>query len=187
MSKLTDKQKAFVQAYCGQARFNATKAAELAGYSATYGSMRAIGSENLTKPNIQEAISKRLKAFHLSQDAALKLMADWARGAPDVFLKPGRNGQMEVDLSTDEAQQHLHLIKEIDQDRIVKMADADEEAAVLKIRTKIKLHDAKDATKEILKAHGAYGAKGTADDPLHHEHTHDLGWADGPPGGGDAD
>lgn len=51
---LTPRQHAFVSAYIGESRGNATDAAIRAGYSAkTAGS---IGAENLTKPEIQAAI-----------------------------------------------------------------------------------------------------------------------------------
>ena len=52
---LTTKQAAFVAAYIGPARLNATKAAVIAGYSPK--TAGAIGAENLTKPEIQAVIS----------------------------------------------------------------------------------------------------------------------------------
>lgn len=53
MEKLTTKQKAFIQAYCG----NATEAALKAGYSKKTAAF--IGAENLKKPQIIEQIKKR--------------------------------------------------------------------------------------------------------------------------------
>ena len=52
MKGLTPKQRAFVKAYRGQAKGNATEAARLAGYKHP----RQMGSENLTKPDIQQAL-----------------------------------------------------------------------------------------------------------------------------------
>jgi Terminase small subunit len=52
--KLTTKQEAFIAAYLGEARFNATKAAIMAGYSEK--TAQPIGAENLSKPMIQSAI-----------------------------------------------------------------------------------------------------------------------------------
>ena len=52
---LTTKQELFVSAYCSNG-FNATQAAIEAGYSAD--SAREIGSENLTKPDIAEAVDR---------------------------------------------------------------------------------------------------------------------------------
>lgn len=53
MAKLTTKQQAFIQAYCG----NATEAALKAGYSKKTAAF--IGAENLKKPQIIEQIKKR--------------------------------------------------------------------------------------------------------------------------------
>ena len=53
MAKLTTKQKAFIQSYCG----NATEAALKAGYSKKTAAF--IGAENLKKPQIIEQIKKR--------------------------------------------------------------------------------------------------------------------------------
>ena len=54
--KLTTKQELFVQEYV--VNLNASKAAQLAGYSRK--TARAIGIENLTKPAIREAIDNAL-------------------------------------------------------------------------------------------------------------------------------
>jgi phage terminase small subunit len=53
---LTDKQLAFVAAYIGRARQNATEAARIAGYSPK--TAYSIANENLNKPEIAEAIQK---------------------------------------------------------------------------------------------------------------------------------
>jgi len=55
--KLTDKQQAFVEYYCGEANWNATKAAIMAGYSANCA--RYTGCTSLTKPNVKAAIDKK--------------------------------------------------------------------------------------------------------------------------------
>lgn len=55
---LTTKQEAFVAAYIGQAKGNATEAARLAGYEGSEATLRSIGSENLTKPNIEARIAE---------------------------------------------------------------------------------------------------------------------------------
>ena len=58
MSKLTDKQKQFCKEYIID--FNATRAAEAAGYKPK--AARQQGSENLSKPYIQEEIARLMKA-----------------------------------------------------------------------------------------------------------------------------
>ncbi|MEQ1896773.1 MAG: terminase small subunit [Vicinamibacterales bacterium] len=54
---LTERERRFVEAYLGDAAGNATKAAELAGYSAT--SARRIGTRLSSKDHIQQAIDVR--------------------------------------------------------------------------------------------------------------------------------
>ena len=54
-SKLTPKQRLFVQYYCG----NATDAARLAGYKGNDNTLSIVGFENLRKPNVQAAIQAR--------------------------------------------------------------------------------------------------------------------------------
>lgn len=52
---LTAKQKAFVEAYAG----NATEAARLAGYAGNDATLAQVGSENLRKPEVAAAIAAR--------------------------------------------------------------------------------------------------------------------------------
>jgi phage terminase small subunit len=56
---LNEKQRLFVEQYCGEADFNASKAALMAGYSKK--TVGQIGYENLKKPEIAEAIAARLR------------------------------------------------------------------------------------------------------------------------------
>ena len=54
MGELTAKERMFVESYCGDSKFNATKAAIKAGYSEK--TARSKGSQLLTKVNVQEAV-----------------------------------------------------------------------------------------------------------------------------------
>lgn len=78
MAKLTAKQQRFCDEYLID--LNATQAAIRAGYSVT--SARDIGCENLTKPNIQEAIGKamaeRSKRTGINQDRVVLELAKMA-------------------------------------------------------------------------------------------------------------
>jgi hypothetical protein len=56
--KLTTKQEAFVAAFIGAARGNATEAARMAGYRGSDNVLKAIASENLTKPDIATRIKE---------------------------------------------------------------------------------------------------------------------------------
>jgi len=69
---MNDRQKRFVEEYLVD--FNATQAAIRAGYSQK--TAYAIGSENLRKPEISEAISERL----MSENEVIARLSDIARG-----------------------------------------------------------------------------------------------------------
>lgn len=66
MAKLTDKQELFAREYLKD--LNATQAAIRAGYSEK--TARSVGSENLTKPDIQEYIA------HLNQERLSRVQID---------------------------------------------------------------------------------------------------------------
>jgi hypothetical protein len=104
MVNLSDKQRAFIEYYL--THWNATQAAIAAGYSAK--TARSIGSENLTKPDIQAAIQARLTELKMSADEVLTRLTAQARGSLAPFLRV-RNGDLTgFDLSEDKP---LHLLK----------------------------------------------------------------------------
>ena|SRR5690606_1966204 len=59
--KLTDKQERFVLAYIGEANWNSTKAAEIAGYSIPHQS----GYENMKNPEIKARINQLLESVRV--------------------------------------------------------------------------------------------------------------------------
>ena len=80
MAKFTPKQQRFIEEYLID--LNATQAAIRAGYSAK--TARAIGCENLAKPNIQEAIAKA----KLERSEATKIDAEWVlKQAVELHLR----------------------------------------------------------------------------------------------------
>lgn len=79
--RLTGKQAAFVDKYLGEARFNATLAAKLAGYRSTsQHSFESIGSENLTRPQIRKTIDEYFKMSRMSAEECLVELSTLARG-----------------------------------------------------------------------------------------------------------
>lgn len=76
MEKLTAKQARFVEEYLVD--LNATQAAIRAGYSES--TARAIGYENLTKPDIQKAITAaREKQQQRTEITADRVLAEYAK------------------------------------------------------------------------------------------------------------
>lgn len=152
---LTDKQRRFIEEYTVD--FNATQAAIRAGYSEKTAAQQ--GHQLLNKTSVSEAIEERLEQLAMSADEALKRLADWGRGDLTPFLRETEDGDVVIDLSTEEARRNMHLIRKIkfDERRV------DDERTEL--RQRIELHDAKDAVKQIAKAHGLFVDKTVVSGP----------------------
>ena len=100
---LKAKQLAFVERYL--THWNATRAAIEAGYSEN--TARAIGAENLTKPDIKAHIDARLTEIKMSADEVLSRLADMARADIADFV-----GVRKIaDLDKDEYRGKTHVIK----------------------------------------------------------------------------
>lgn len=139
---LTDKQKLFVLEYVKDQ--NGARAARAAGYSEK--SDDEIAYENLRKPQIRAAVDAYLNAKAMSAAEAVHLLSQWGRGTIQPFLISG-----EINLSMPNAQENLHLIKEVEQ---FKTTTTTENSVSETIRTKIKLHDPMAAVSKILEVHG---------------------------------
>lgn len=84
MTPLTTKEKAFVLAYIGEARFNATRAATMAGYSER--TARSQGSEILARPRVAEAVRTALSERSLTSEAVLAELSAIARAPWEEFV-----------------------------------------------------------------------------------------------------
>lgn len=101
MAKLNKKQQQFVDEYLID--LNATQAAIRAGYSVH--TAKEIGSENLSKPNIQEAVAKamaeRSKRTGISQDRIVLELAKMAFVNADDLIDPN-DASIREDASEDD-------------------------------------------------------------------------------------
>ena len=138
---LTQRQENFIEKYL--TCFNKTQAAIEAGYSPR--TAYSIGWENLKKPEIQEAISRRLAETAMSADEVLMRLAEHARGDMGQFL----NANGLVDFSHGKSR----LIKKFTQRRILRKDNEEE------IITSIELYDAQAALALIGKHHGILAEK----------------------------
>lgn len=125
--KLSGKQKLFVEYYLQT--WNATRAAEMAGYSGSYATLRSIGSENLTKPNIQEQIQERMSSVAMESDEVLARLADMARSFDiteyvelrETYAVNSKGDEyfsgyaLKIDFKALQADGYGHLIKKIKQ------------------------------------------------------------------------
>jgi len=83
-STFTTKQERFIDAYCGAARFNATAAARLAGYSEK--SASRIGFDLKKTPTIRARIDEILQDNTLSAPEVLHELTDVAMRGLDEFI-----------------------------------------------------------------------------------------------------
>lgn len=138
MSGLTNKQKAFIEEYLCD--FNATRAAERAGYSGDDNVLGAQGSRLLRNVKVAEKVSERLTESAMSADEVLARLADQARAdIADFITLNQETGEPRVDLRGVEGK--THLIKSIQQTAH---------------GVKIELHDAQAALEKIGRAHGLF-------------------------------
>ena len=162
-ARLTDKQKRFVAEYLVD--LNATQAAIRAGYSQN--TARAIGCENLTKPDIQQAIqeerAKLSKRTEITQERVLQEYARIAFFDPrKMFDKEGNPLNVnELDDDTAAAVAGLEVVREFDED-----------TGVTSFTKKYKITNKLGALDSIAKHLGMFegGARGIGDtrekDPL---------------------
>ena len=135
---LSIKQRRFIDHYLESG--NATEAAKRAGYSEKTAAV--IGSENLRKPNIRDAIEIRLKENAMSVDEALSLLAEFARGdLGDVFNFIDGVKQPYVTVTPE----NVRLIKKFKRD--------------ITGQIEVELEDRQAAIDKILKVAGAYITK----------------------------
>jgi hypothetical protein len=85
--QLTHLQQRFVDAYLGEAKGNATAAAKLAGYQASYDTLRQIGAQNLTKADVRRAIDAHLAAQAMTREETLDRLSAIASGDETGALK----------------------------------------------------------------------------------------------------
>ena len=81
--KLTAKQQRFVDAYLGEARFNGTEAARIAGYAKPMQQAH----ENLRKPDIQRVIERVLQEAELTREVVLALVQEDAMRTDEDVIR----------------------------------------------------------------------------------------------------
>lgn len=154
LTKLNDRQQRFVLSYV--VHLNASKASREAGYETSRHDQQ--GYENLRKPDISAAVNAILDGEVMSVAEGLRRLTDWGRGNIGHFT----TDEGYLDLTTEEAQENLHLIKKI---KVVKRVERAPQGSGLPdadiISTEIELHDAKDAIVKTLEAHGKLNAPGS--------------------------
>ncbi len=144
--RFTIKQKGFINAYilC----LNATEAARRAGYKGDYGTLRAIGSENLTKPNIRAEIDRIFNKTTMSAGEVLARLTAQARGDLYDVLDPATNT---VDWKHASDLGITHLIHTAKQRTVISVSKDGEESETHTLE--VKLYSSQEALKVLAKYH----------------------------------
>ena len=147
MAKMTKKQQRFVEEYLID--LNATQAAIRAGYSVD--TAKEIGCENLTKPNIQEAIGKemaeRSKRTGVNQDRVVLELAKIAFVNPKNLIN-SKDASIKADATDDD----LACVQSIK----VKTMYGDKGTSV---EREVKLYDKQRALEQLGKHLGMWNDK----------------------------
>jgi phage terminase small subunit len=151
---LTDKQRAFVNAYMTNG-FNATQAAITAGYSED--SARVIGHQNLTKLSIRTEVQRLMAEFIMPAEEVLSRLTEHARGdLGDVWDETtGR-----VDWEAARALGKTGIIKRLKSKTTrISRGVGDNAEEVETFEDEIELHNPQVALQLLGKYHGHFGDK----------------------------
>jgi len=143
---LRGKQKAFINAYLGEANFNATEAARLAKYKGNDATLGQVGYENLRKPEIKKAIAEFWERDAMSAEEVVSRLSAMARADIGEFVtihnvKGKKLAVVDLDVVKDQG----HLVQEI---------------AYTKYGPRIKLYNAREALKDVARLKGIGERKG---------------------------
>lgn len=148
---VTGKQAAFIDEYLRD--FNATRAAERAGYKGDNNTLAVTGHENLRNPKIAEIVSRRLSESAMSPSEVIMRLAEHARGDIADFLQVSRNGDAELVLMGENDKARTRLIKKVTQRKTIRTT---EKSQTEEIVLSVELHDAQAALVAIGKHHGLF-------------------------------
>jgi len=132
---LTDKQAAFIEEYLVD--FNATRAAERAGYAGNESTLASVGYENLRKPHIAARVKERLRETAMTATEIQMRLSEQARGAYADYITPEGG----VNVAQMVADGKAHLIKRMKDTKFV---------------MDIEFYDAQRALQMLGKAHGMF-------------------------------
>jgi len=147
---LTIRQRSFVEALIGPAAGNATKAAQMAGYrDDNYAALAVTASENLKKPNVQEAIALALARRRMTPEWAQERLLEISSASMRNFVSIDEKGRLSVDWKKAAEAGAIGQIREIREDVIDTGG-----GSVEVIKRSFKLHDVVGALRTVLQLSG---------------------------------
>lgn len=115
--KLTPKEKLFIEKYLGEAHFNGTLAAELAGYKGNRNTLGVIAYQNLRKLKIKEQIDTVLEAMTMPKNVVLTRLTEISEGRITDFHDS--KGNFDLELAKKRGKDHL--LKKLKTKRTLKL------------------------------------------------------------------
>ncbi len=165
---LNHRQQAFVNEYLVD--FNATRAAERAGYRGSANTLAVTGYDLLRNPNVGDAIKCRLSETVMSPEEVQSRLAEQGRSDLADFLKQ-TGDTVTVDLSTAIEAKKTGLIKKLSQTRTVRTRGDDTEETV---STTIELYDKQAALVQLAKINGMMLDRSEVTTSVEHSVSKDL-------------
>lgn len=171
--KLTPKQKLFADYYLGEAHFNGTKAAELAGYAGNKATLAQAAFHNLRNTNIETYIDERLSALTMPANVVLTRLTEIAEATiEDVVDEDGR-----FNFDVVKSNKKAHLIKKIKVKRVSKIlrekgSDEDLETSLLHEDIDFEMYSSHEALRDLGKHHKLFTDK--IEQEINANHTLDL-------------
>src|SRR5262245_29671522 len=148
--KLTVKQEKFTNEYLANGG-NGVQAARAAGYGGSDGTLRAIASENLTKPNISSRVRERLDGLAATSEEVLNLLGDPLRAdLADFYGCFNQDG--ELDLVAAKRAGVSRLVKKVKSD--TRTFISEDGTTVRSVRVELELHDSQGAARILADLHG---------------------------------
>ena len=149
---MNKKQRKFKDEYLKD--FNATRAAERAGYSGDENTLSSVAHKLLRNAEISAAIKKHMEESAMTAHEALARLAKMARGSMADFIRIDEAGHATIDLQRAEEWGVLDLVKKLKlRERVV---EAGQEETTIDRTIEIELHDSLRALELICRALGLF-------------------------------
>lgn len=165
--KLNPRQKLFIEKYLGEAHFNATKAAELAGYKGNKNVLGVTAYDLLRNPKIKAELDACLSAMTMPANVVLARLTEIAES--DVADVCDDKGNFSFELA--KKRRKTHLLKKIKTERIIKQRkteirddmrafladdeteDLESDVEIIHEKIEFEMHDAHAAKRDLGKYH----------------------------------
>jgi phage terminase small subunit len=147
---MTGKRRLFVEKYLSDARWNATRAAELAGYADPSNE----GYRLLQQEEVKALVEARISEAAMAANEVLARLAEHARSSFEDFV----DEEDRIDLKRARDRGMMHLLKEYACEEVYEGGGRDRDPDLIR-KQKIKLHDAQAALVQLGRHHGLFTDK----------------------------